>query len=93
MAKVKMGNFEGNNIELCRTTNHRVGDKTAQLLLDLQIPFVKNSKRIPFFRREEYDGANQVYVISINPHRYGQARRALDSLDVGSRQNLVLSNY
>jgi hypothetical protein len=32
-------------------------------------------------------------VISINPHRYGQARRAIDTMDASWRKNLVLSNY
>ena len=75
MAKVTIGNYSGNNIELCRTTNTQVGERTAELLLRQQIPFVKNSKRIPFFRRDEYQGADRIWVISINPHRYGQARR------------------
>ena len=93
MAKVLIGNYSGNNIELCRTTDMKVGERTAELLLERQIRLVKNSKKIPFFRREEYDGADQIWVISINPHRYGQARRALDTLDIMCRKNLVLSNY
>lgn len=93
MAGIKLGKFEGNNIELCRTTNTRVGNRTAERLLEEQIPFTKNCRKIPFFRRDKYNGASEVWVISINPHRYGQARRALDTLDIGCRKNLVLSNY
>ena len=93
MSKLIMGKFKDNNIELCRTTSMRAGDKTAALLLEKQIPFVKASKKIPFFRREEYHGAEQIYVISINPHRYGQARRVLDTLEIPYRKNLMLSNY
>lgn len=89
----KLGNFSGNDIELCRTTNSRVGNQTTQLLLEEQIPFTKNCKRIPFFRREKYHGAKEIWVIRINPHRYGQARRALDGLDLVYRKRLVLSNY
>lgn len=93
MAGIKLGNFSGNNIELCRTTNTRVGNRTAELLLEEQIPFTKNCRKIPFFRRDRYNGARKVWVISINPHRYGQARRAIDTLDVVCRKNLVLSNF
>jgi hypothetical protein len=93
MSSIRLGGFEGNDIELCRTTNTRAGNRTAEVLLREQIPFHKNCRKIPFFRRDRYDGADKVWVISINPHRYGQARRALDSLDVTSRRKLVLSNY
>lgn len=93
MRAKKLGNFSGNDIELCRTTNVGVSNRTAQLLLEEQIPFTKNCRKIPFFRRDKYDGASKVYVISINPHRYGQARRAIDTLDLPHRKRLVLSNY
>ncbi len=94
MATVKkLGNFTDNDVELCRTTNVRVGNQTAQLLLEKQIPFTKNCRKIPFFRRDKYNGASEVWVIRINPHRYGQARRALDGLDISCRKRLVLSNY
>ena len=52
-----------------------------------------NSKRIPFFKREQYNGAREFVVISINPHRYGQARRVIDQIDSLYRRRLVLSNY
>jgi hypothetical protein len=93
MQAKKLGNFSGNDIELCRTTNTGVSNRTTQLLLEEQIPFTKNCVKIPFFRRDKYDGASRVYVIRINPHRYGQARRAIDTMDASWRKNLVLSNY
>ena len=93
MSGKKLAKFSGNNIELCRTTNERVGNKTVDLLLEKQIPFTKNCKKIPFFKRDKYQGANQIYIIEINPHRYGQARRALDLLDQGTKERLVLTNY
>jgi hypothetical protein len=93
MSMIKLGKFEGNDIELCRTTNSRVGTRTTELLLKEQIPFRKDCRRIPFYKRDRYDGANMIWVISINPHRYGQARRALDTMDLTSRRKLVLSNY
>ncbi|MBQ1680653.1 MAG: hypothetical protein II067_00375 [Agathobacter sp.] len=85
--------FSGNNVELCHTYNERVGNRTVQLLLDEQIPFTKNCRKIPFFKRDKYNGAEKVWVIETNPHRYGQARRAIDRLDQGTKERLVLSNY
>lgn len=93
MAAKKLGKFTGNDIELCRTTNNKAGRQTVQALMDASIPFTKNYKRIPFFKRIQYDGAEEMWVISINPHRYGQARRVIDQIDVMYRKRLVLSNY
>jgi hypothetical protein len=89
----KLGNYKDNDVELCRTTNSRVSSRTAEALLEEQIPFTRSSKRIPFFKREEYKGADTMWVIFINPHRYGQARRVIDGLDRTFRERLVLSNY
>lgn len=93
MAAKKLGKFTGNDIELCRTTNNKAGSETVQALMDASIPFTKNCKRIPFFKREQYNGAEQMWVITINPHRYGQARRVIDQIDTMYRKRLVLSNY
>ena len=72
---MKLGNYKDNDVELCRTTNSRVSTHTAEALLEQHIPFTKNSKKIPFFKRETYQGADTLWVITINPRRYGQARR------------------
>ena len=93
MAAKKLGKFTGNDIELCRTTNHKAGNQTVQALLDASIPFTKSCKKIPFFKRMMYNGAEQMWVISINPHRYGQARRVIDQIDTIYRRRLMLSNY
>ncbi len=94
MATVKkLGNFTGNDIELCRTTNEKASNQTVQALVDAHIPFTQNYKRIPFFKRVQYNGAREMLVITINPHRYGQARRVIDQIDTIYRRRLVLSNY
>ena len=94
MATVKkLGKFTGNDIELCRTTNSKAGNQTVQALLEASIPFTKNAKRISLFKREQYNGADMMWVITVNPHRYGQARRVIDHLDSAYRRRLVLSNY
>lgn len=54
---MKLGNYKDNDVELCRTTNSRVSTHTAEALLEQHIPFTKNSKKIPFFKREIYQGA------------------------------------
>lgn len=94
MATVKkLGKFTGNDIELCRTTNQKASNQTVQALVNAHIPFTKNSERIPFFKRNQYNGASEMLVITINPHRYGQARRVIDQIDSMYRRRLVLSNY
>lgn len=93
MAAKILGNFTGNDIELCRTTNQKTKNYIVQALLDASIPFTQNSKRIPFFKRDEYNGADEIMVITINPHRYSQARRVIDQIDQMNRKRLVLSNY
>lgn len=94
MATVKkLGNFTGNDIELCRTTNQRASNRTVQALVEAQIPFTQNYQRIPFFKRIKYNGASEMLVIMIHPHRYGQARRVIDQIDSIYRRRLVLSNY
>lgn len=81
------------DVELCRTTNERISNQAAQLLIRNQIPFTRNWIRIPFFLREKYRGAEQFYVISTNRNRYAQARRALDEMDSVFRRKLIVSNY
>ena len=94
MGKVKTLDQNINkDIELCRTTNERVSEQTAQILMNHQIPFTKNWKKIPFFLREQYRGAQQIYIISTNRNRYSQARRTIDQLDSVYRRRLVVSNY
>mgnify|MGYP006996982196 CR=1 FL=1 len=81
---MKLGNYKDNDVELCRTTNSRVSTHTAEALLE---------QKIPFFKRETYQGADTLWVITINPRRYGQARRVIDGMDRAYRERLVLSNY
>ena len=63
---MKLGNYKDNDVELCRTTNSRVSTHTAEALLEQHIPFTKNSKKIPFFKREIYQGADTLWVITID---------------------------
>ena len=88
-----LGNFSGNDIELCRTTSANVGNHIVQELLNASIPFTKSCKKIPFFKRVKYKGAEQIFVITINPSRYGQARKVVDKIDSIYRKRLVVSNF
>ncbi|MEE1305657.1 MAG: hypothetical protein U0K68_11035 [Agathobacter sp.] len=90
---MRLGNYKGNDVELCRTTNGRVSEKAIRLLIEACIPFTKNIKYIPFFRREEYNGASRVWIITTSPRRYGQARRILDQLDNVYKDRLLVSNF
>lgn len=89
----KLGSYKDNDVELCRTTNNRVSNEAVQVLVEKQIPFTRNRKKIPFFQRDKYKGATELWVITINPRRYGQARRALDGMEQMYKERLVLSNY
>ena len=53
--------------------------------------FSKNWKRIPFYKREEYRGADQICVFSINRNLYGRARRSISQLDRMDRNRLLLN--
>ena len=81
------------DIELCRTTNERISNHAAQLLIENQIPFTRNWIKIPFFLREKYRGAEQMFIIRTNRNRYGQARRTIDQLEAPFKRRLILSNY
>ncbi len=96
MAQAKiLGNIAeiDHDVELCRTTSERISEHAARLLMENRIPFTRNLIRIPFFQREKYRGASRFYIIRTNRNRYGQARRALDQLELPFRERLLLSNY
>jgi hypothetical protein len=65
----------------------------AELLMAEQIPFTTSSRKIPFFKRRSYHGADTVWVTTINPDRYRQARRAIDHMESVYRERLVLTNF
>ena len=93
MAAKTLGGYTGRDIELCRTTNEKVGNMTREILIEERIPFTTNCRKIPFFKRDKYKGASRVWVISTYPNCYSEARRALDLLDLRSRRRLKLSNF
>ena len=92
---VTLGNSKDINkdVELCYTVNERISNYAVRLLIENHIPFTKNLINIPFFLRERFHGAKQLYVISTNPNHYGQARRTIDQLDPIYKRRLRLSNY
>ncbi|MFR4351600.1 MAG: hypothetical protein ACLT3H_08020 [Roseburia sp.] len=81
------------DVELCRTTNARISNHAAQLLIENRIPFTRNWIKIPFFLREKYRGASQIYVIRTHRNCYVQARHTIDQLAAPFKRHLVLSNY
>ena len=95
MAPKILGNMKklDKDMELCRTTNERISNHAAQLLIENQIPFTRNWIKIPFFLREKYRGAEQMFIIRTNRNRYGQARRTIDQLEAPFKRRLILSNY
>lgn len=95
MAPKILGNMKklDKDVELCRTTNERISNHAARLLIENQIPFTRDWIRIPFFLREKYRGASQMFIIRTNRNRYGQARRTIDQLEAPFKRRLILSNY
>ena len=49
------------DVELCRTTNERISNQAAQLLIENQIPFTRGWIKVPFFLREKYRGAGKTH--------------------------------
>lgn len=87
----KLDKHVDKDVVLCSTTNRRVNNHTTDILLQNAIPFTKNWKRIPFYKREEYRGADQICVFSINRNLYGRARRSISQLDRMDRNRLLLN--
>lgn len=81
------------DIELCYTVNERISNYAVRALIENGIPFTKNLITIPFFLREKFHGAKQVYVITTNPNIYCEARRTIDQLAPAYKRRLRLSNY
>lgn len=87
----KLDKHVDKDVILCSTTNHRVSNRTTQILLDDAIPFTKNWKRVPFHKREEYRGASEVCVFTINRNLYGRARRSIEQLGRMDRERILLN--
>lgn len=89
--KPKLDKNINKDVVLCETTNQKASKCTAELLMQSSIPFTRNTKRIPFFKREQYKGADEVWVISINRNEYTKARRMIDQLDLRYKKRLLLN--
>lgn len=87
----KLDKHVDKDVVLCTTTNHSVSKHATQILIDQEIPFTKNWKRIPFYKREEYRGASEICVFSINRNLYGKARRTISQLGRMDRERLLLN--
>ena len=89
--KPKLSKNVNKDVVLCETTNRIVSNRTSDLLLEESVPFSKTQKRVPFFKRGLYKGANIVYVISISRTQYGRARRVLTELEQRDYDRLLLN--
>lgn len=87
----KLDKHVNKDVVLCSTTNWRVSNHTTRILLEDEIPFTKNWKRVPFYRRQEYRGATEICVFSINRNLYGKARRSIQQLERLDRERLLLN--
>lgn len=89
--KMKLGKKIDKDVVLCRTTNRRVSNRTTDLLVQDAIPFTRNWKHVPFFRREQYRGASEICVIRINRNTYSKARKTLDRMEQRDRSRLLVN--
>lgn len=89
--KPKLSKNINKDVVLCETTNRIVSNHTADLLLEQSVSFVRSRHRVPLFRRHIYNGADKVYVISINRTQYSYARRVLDLLEERDYNRLLLN--
>lgn len=85
-----LGKHIDQDVELCRTTNPRVGSHAMQMLVAARIPFSKHWMRIPFFRRALYHGAREICVIKTHRNRYIQARKIIESMEIFDRERLFV---
>ena len=85
-------NMERDTI-LCVTDNNHAGMKAANLLIDKSIAFKKREQWIPPHARDRYNGASQIWVISVNQNNYSLARHALAELDARSRSRVRIRRY
>ena len=89
--KPKLAKNIDKDIVLCEITNRIVSNRTSNLLLQESVPFAKNWRRVPFFKRRTYNGAKNVCVISINRTQYSKARRVLHLLEERDYNRLLLN--
>ena len=87
----KLDKHVDKDVVVCSTTHGRVSNDTTDILLPDATPFTKNWQRIPCYKREEYRGADQICVFSINRNLYGRARRSISQLDRMDRNRLLLN--
>ncbi len=89
--RYKIDKSVNRSVVLCETTSFHAGKLTSRKLTEDSIPFTKAWKRIPFFKRDAYQGADQICVIYINRNEYSKARRSLDGLEFKIRERLLLN--
>ena len=79
------------DILLCKTANRRTSRCTCDKLMQDAIPFSMRWKKVPFFKRSHFAGAEKVCEISINRNEYTKARQSLDCLEEIYRKRLQLN--
>ena len=89
--KPKLDKHINKDVILCETTNRVASYHTTDILLEHSISFSKIWKKVPFYKRNTYNGADHVCVISINRNEYGKARRAIDNLERKDYKSLMLN--
>lgn len=89
--KLKCDKNIDKDVVLCKTTNRRASNHTTKALMGDSISYTKNWKHIPFFKRDEYQGASEVCIIRINRNEYTKARKCIDGIEAMYKERLLLN--
>ncbi|MBR1392145.1 MAG: hypothetical protein IJ567_12065 [Lachnospiraceae bacterium] len=84
-----LGKHISRDVELCRTTNHVVSSQLIKMLIEYEVPFTQNWKRVPFFKRMAYKGAREVCVVSTHCTQYSRARKVVDQMDHSRKKQII----
>ena len=68
---MKLGNYKDNDVELCRTTNARVGNQAAEVLLGTHDFSGFSSKSKAGMQKKKRDTVRTLFAVDILPWKYG----------------------
>ena len=91
MHKPSYKTAQESSVELCRIVNPVVTKHIKDCLINSCVSFVESWQRVPFWKRELYNGYSKVCVVAVNRHEYRKARQSLDNLDPSYKDRIVVN--
>ncbi len=71
-----------NEVELFRTTDFETKKKVVETLIRERISYLEKQQKIPFLKRSEYNGSQNVYIICVSDLQKDAADEILKGLDL-----------